>query len=117
MADVSRLPGPAAELWDWQLHGACRGESSELFFHPEGERGAARANRESSAKVICGRCHVVASCREHALKAREPYGVWGGMSESEREAIIGPIRRLPLDAVTSPHPEVLPDVSSAPTPA
>src|SRR3954452_750892 len=25
MADVRRLPGPNADLWDWQLHGACRG--------------------------------------------------------------------------------------------
>jgi WhiB family redox-sensing transcriptional regulator len=28
----------------------------------------------------------LAQCRDHALKAREPYGVWGGMSEEDREA-------------------------------
>jgi WhiB family transcriptional regulator, redox-sensing transcriptional regulator len=27
-------------------------------------------------------------CREHALAVHEPYGIWGGLSESEREAII-----------------------------
>ena len=43
MADVSRLPGPNADLWDWQLDGACRGTDTALFFHPEGERGPARA--------------------------------------------------------------------------
>ena len=26
-------------------------------------------------------------CAEHALAVREPYGVWGGLSEDEREAI------------------------------
>jgi len=26
-------------------------------------------------------------CAEHALRVREPYGIWGGLSEEEREAI------------------------------
>jgi WhiB family redox-sensing transcriptional regulator len=26
-------------------------------------------------------------CREAALAAREPYGVWGGLSEHEREEV------------------------------
>jgi WhiB family transcriptional regulator, redox-sensing transcriptional regulator len=97
MTDVRRLPGPGAEKWEWQLHGACRGENTELFFHPEGERGPARAAREAAAKTICARCPVVLACGEHALRAREPYGVWGGMSESEREAILaGRGRRVPV---------------------
>jgi len=85
MADIRRLPGPNADLWEWQLKGACRGEDSSLFFHPEGERGPSRAAREAAAKQVCGRCPVVEPCRAHALAAREPYGVWGGMSESERD--------------------------------
>jgi hypothetical protein len=35
MAEITRLPGPVADLWDWQLDGACRGVSPEVFFHPE----------------------------------------------------------------------------------
>jgi WhiB family transcriptional regulator, redox-sensing transcriptional regulator len=85
MADFSRLPGPNADLWDWQLRGLCRGKDSSLFFHPEGERGAARSSRESAAKEICMNCPVQISCADHALKVREPYGVWGGMTEEERE--------------------------------
>ena len=46
MADISRLPGPNADIWDWQLSGACRGEDPDAFFHPEGERGPAREARE-----------------------------------------------------------------------
>ncbi|NNG35902.1 WhiB family transcriptional regulator [Nakamurella aerolata] len=88
MADMRRLPGPSADLWDWQLHGSCRGMASSFFFHPEGERGPARAKREAKAKAICLDCPVLSQCRAHALAVQEPYGIWGGMSEGERAAII-----------------------------
>ena len=94
MADVSRLPGPNADLWDWQMAGACRGEDPSLFFHPEGERGPARENREAAAKAVCATCPVLAECAAHALAVREPYGVWGGMSEDDREAFYRRSRRL-----------------------
>lgn len=96
MADFSRLPGPNADLWDWQLVAACRGVDSSLFFHPEGERGAARSAREAAAKEVCGRCPVRAECATHALTVREPYGVWGGLTEDEREEMMGRSRhRVP----------------------
>ena len=77
MADVSRLPGPNADIWDWQLIGLCRGEDPNVFFHPEGERGPARVNRDVKAKTICGACPVKLQCAQHALAVKEPYGVWG----------------------------------------
>jgi len=92
MTEVSRLPGPVADRWDWQLQGLCRELPTEMFFHPEGERGPRRRNRETAAKAVCNTCPVLAQCRAHALAVREPYGIWGGLSEEEREAIIG--RRL-----------------------
>ena len=52
MSQPHLLPGPTADLWDWQLQGACRGENSDVFYHPDGERGRARAQRESRAKAI-----------------------------------------------------------------
>jgi WhiB family transcriptional regulator, redox-sensing transcriptional regulator len=85
MADTRRLPGPNTDRWDWQLQGSCRGLDSAYFFHPEYERGAARNARTSRAKVICGRCPVLEECRRHALAVREPYGIWGGLTEHERE--------------------------------
>ncbi|KXB56095.1 transcription factor WhiB [Corynebacterium sp. CMW7794] len=84
VAQPQFLPGPTSELWEWQLHGACRGENSDVFYHPDGERGRARAQRENRAKAICSGCPVIELCREHALASAEPYGVWGGMSETER---------------------------------
>lgn len=88
MTDIRRLPGPVGEKWEWQLLGACRGAPSEVFFHPEGERGPTRAARELAAKLICRPCPVISACASHALSAREPYGVWGGLSESDREEIL-----------------------------
>jgi WhiB family redox-sensing transcriptional regulator len=87
MADVSRLPGPNTDFWDWQMDGACRGEDPRLFFHPEGERGEAREARQAAAKSICAGCPVIDECASHALAVREPYGIWGGLSEDERAAI------------------------------
>lgn len=89
MADVRRLPGPNTDVWDWQLHGSCRGLDSALFFHPDNERGPSRARRENEAKAICASCPVVDPCRAHALAVREPYGVWGGLSEAERTQLLG----------------------------
>ncbi len=94
MSDVRRLPGPVAEHWDWQLQAACRPLDSTRFFHPDNERGAARANRIAAAKAVCARCPVIAECGAHALRVREPYGVWGGMSEEDREDILA--GRLPV---------------------
>lgn len=88
MSQPHLLPGPNTDFWDWQLHSACRGQASEVFYHPDGERGHARTQRENRAKAICYSCPVLTQCREHALRVAEPYGIWGGMSESERNALL-----------------------------
>jgi WhiB family redox-sensing transcriptional regulator len=84
MTNVTRLPGPIADVWDWQRLGLCRGRDSAQFFHPDGERGASRGRREASAKAVCQACPVRAQCAAQALASREPYGVWGGFTEAER---------------------------------
>ena len=86
MAQQGR-PGPVAERRQWQHRGACRHADLELFFRPEGERGPARQRRQQAAAAIC--CVVQAQCRAYALAVAEPYGVWGGLSESARDAILG----------------------------
>jgi WhiB family transcriptional regulator, redox-sensing transcriptional regulator len=84
MPNVRRLPGPIADIWDWQRLGACRGRDSAQFFHPDGERGSSRSRREVKAKAICVTCPVREQCAAHALAVQEPYGVWGGFTEAER---------------------------------
>lgn len=93
MPAPTHLPGPNADVWDWQMRGLCRGVDSSVFFHPDGERGRARSQREMRAKEICRQCPVLAQCRTHALNVSEPYGIWGGMSETERELHARRIRR------------------------
>lgn len=99
--DVSRLPGSAVHHWDWQLRAACRELGSTRFFHPAGERGEDREERDAAAKRVCAGCPVVEACLEHALRTREPFGVWGGKTEEERQAMRRPSRaRRP--ATTAP---------------
>lgn len=78
------LPDP--KVWDsnWPARAVCRnGSPDELF-----AKGAA----QQTAKVICQRCPVVAECLADALDNGTEYGVWGGMTERERRALL---RRRP----------------------
>ena len=88
MAELSRLPLPIADHWEWQYEGACRDLPAEMFFHPDGERGPRRRNRENAAKAVCATCPVIAACRTQALAIAEPYGIWGGLSEDDRALIL-----------------------------
>jgi WhiB family redox-sensing transcriptional regulator len=72
MSEVSRLPKPVVENWNWQQDGSCRELPSEMFFHPDGERGPRRRNRENAAKAVCFSCPVLEACRKHALAVQEP---------------------------------------------
>lgn len=88
MVNVKRLPMPIMESYDWQNEGACRDVEPDAYFSPEAERGLRRVRREEAAKALCARCLVLDVCREHALTVQEPYGVWGGLSESERHELL-----------------------------
>jgi len=73
----------------WQFRAACRGEDSSLFFAPSYfERREEKERREAKAKALCARCPVRVDCLEYALRIREPHGVWGGMNEQERRAML-----------------------------
>ena len=93
MVNIKRLPMPLMDTYEWQYDGLCREVDPESFFSPEAERGTPKAQREAAAKALCVQCPVIERCREHALAVREPYGVWGGLSEAEREEILHPGRR------------------------
>ena len=84
MTYPGRLPGPILEQWDCRL-AACRHTDPAPFFPSDRDRSPRRAAREAAAKAICGRCPVRRECAAHALAAGEPHGVWGGMSEADRE--------------------------------
>jgi hypothetical protein len=64
----------------WQLHAACRGAPTDLFF-PD------KWDDSRPAKAICARCPVRTDCTEHAFTQPEFHGIWGGMSERQRRNI------------------------------
>ncbi|HWC78872.1 MAG TPA: WhiB family transcriptional regulator [Pseudonocardiaceae bacterium] len=88
MVDVHRMPTAVSENWDWQLRAACRDLDTAQFFHPDRERGLRREERDAKAKQVCHSCPVIVECRRHALATHEPYGVWGGMTEKERQVAL-----------------------------
>jgi WhiB family redox-sensing transcriptional regulator len=69
---------------DWASQGACRSsDPDELFV-----QGAA----QNRAKAVCMGCPVRTECLADALDNRVEFGVWGGMTERERRALL---RRRP----------------------
>ena len=78
---------PGALLW--QQNAACRGPLGAVFFPPPTtERKREKLAREAKAKDICLSCPVLGACRDYAIDIREPHGVWGGLSEQERRALL-----------------------------
>lgn len=73
----------------WQDKAACRGPHSAIFFPPSHfERKDDKEARESRAKAICAACAVRRACLDYALRIREPHGIWGGLNEAERKALL-----------------------------
>ncbi len=75
---------PGDDYVGWQMHGSCLDHPSEWFFPEEETRKTVRRERERLAKSICRGCPVLATCRDHALRAGEKHGIWGAMTARER---------------------------------
>jgi len=64
----------------WVSKALCRSTDPDEFF----ARGAA----QRKAAVICRHCSVVAECLADALGNQMEFGVWGGMTERQRRALL-----------------------------
>lgn len=95
--NAARIPAIADLRLGWQEQARCQGADARLFFGPEKERTRDREAREGEAKQICATCPVLRDCRAHALGTPELFGVWGGLSEADREMATGSSfgRRIP----------------------
>ena len=85
------MAGQVHVAWDegWRQLAACRGEDAAWFFAPSYfERREEKEARERKAKALCARCAVREECLEYALRIRENHGVWGGLNEMERRAVL-----------------------------
>ncbi len=69
---------------DWAARAACRSADPDSLF----VQGAA----QNRAKAICMGCDVRTECLSDALDNKVEFGVWGGMTERERRALL---RRRP----------------------
>ena len=79
---------------DWQTRAACRSADANIFFPPtQTETKEERTLREAAAKSVCAQCPVREQCLTFALTTREPHGIWGGMTETERRRVLERERR------------------------
>jgi WhiB family redox-sensing transcriptional regulator len=79
--------GPRA---DWEQLAACIGAPLEWFFGNRDDGRSKHATRrtkeqETAAKALCDTCPVLTSCREWAVTSGIPWGLVGGMTETERQ--------------------------------
>jgi WhiB family transcriptional regulator, redox-sensing transcriptional regulator len=68
----------------WESAAACRGADPEVFFPPSS--ATPEASEVRRAKAICARCPVRLPCRLEGLRHEQLAGVWGGLTETERQA-------------------------------
>lgn len=66
----------------WRDEAACRGMATEIFFPVSASNDAA-----VTAKAVCEGCPVTEECLSYAMAAREPEGVFGGLTPRQREAL------------------------------
>ena len=74
----------------WQFRAACRGEDAAMFFAPNyfEKRHEKDAREERARRQYCNKCEVREQCLEYALRIREPHGMWGGLNEAQRRAVL-----------------------------
>lgn len=78
----------------WRDRAACKGPQAAMFYPPlTFERRDEKATREAAAKAICARCPVRRECLDCAISTHEPHGIWGGLSECERRALLARLAR------------------------
>jgi WhiB family redox-sensing transcriptional regulator len=65
---------------DWAVRAQCNQACPDDLF----VRGAA----QNKAKQLCSGCPVRTECLAEALDNRIEWGVWGGMTERERRALL-----------------------------
>lgn len=60
-------------------------EDKDLFFP---DNRTQEAERLHQLKAICASCIHSKECLEYALEKQIPYGIWGGSTPTERDAVV-----------------------------
>jgi len=85
-----RLPGPPIAREDWMGAGSCVGAADpELWFPPRKTGGRPWMRRKDAAQAIsvCMTCPVRQDCGNFAIGEPALVGVWGAMTDDDRETI------------------------------
>jgi WhiB family transcriptional regulator, redox-sensing transcriptional regulator len=74
---------------NWTTSAACHGHDPEIWFPAPKCGTPSKESRalEAEAKRICRQCPVQPDCLRWAVTNAEPYGVYGGLNETERKAL------------------------------
>ena len=72
----------------WVRKAACREKDTSMFFPGRGDSQSMNA-----ARKVCADCPVIDDCLAYAIRTDQEFGVWGGKSIREREAMRAVIRR------------------------
>lgn len=51
------------------------------------EKRSVKAAREERAKAVCAACPVRLQCLEQAVESGERFGIWGGLTDTERSGL------------------------------
>ena len=81
MTGIAKLLG-GNDMWDneWSAKAACRTSEPDQLFVTGAD--------QHKAKAICSSCPVRVQCLAEALDNRIEWGVWGGLTERERRAVL-----------------------------
>jgi WhiB family redox-sensing transcriptional regulator len=83
-----KLPTPLIQNYEWQQKGNCVGVDTNVFFPESNLRGNKKIAAYEAAKTYCRSCEVISECLQFALDTEEPHGVYGGLSEEERNRVL-----------------------------
>lgn len=77
---------------EWHQQARCSALPQEMFFGQDNDAASSKRHRpmltmpeERRAKAVCDRCPVKQPCAIWALINHEEFGVWGGMSQRDRQ--------------------------------
>jgi WhiB family redox-sensing transcriptional regulator len=74
----------SAIVMGWVQYGACLKAAPDALF--------VRGKAQQIAKQVCAHCPVITECLADSLDNHTEFGVWGGMTERQRRALL---KRMP----------------------
>ena len=75
----------------WREKAACKGMDLSTFFNETERQSAASRKKNAQTKEICNGCAVQTNCLFYAIENKIDYGIWGGLTSTERNALVSNI--------------------------